>query len=77
MKGRTALKIIRGIQEHPELLLFYRQSTVKRAVHTVYRGKRLETWIKSHERIRFKDSTVIKMPDGTYDLMLNKDFDRL
>lgn len=77
MKGRTALKIIRGIQEHPDLLLFYPQSTVKQAVHTVYRGKRLETWIKSHVRIRFKDSTAIKMPDGTYGLMLNKDFDRL
>lgn len=77
MKGRTALKIIRGIQEHPELLLFYKQRTVKRAVHTVYRGKRLERWMKSHVQIRFRDSTAIRMPDGTYELMLNKDFDRL
>ncbi len=76
MKGRIALKIIRGIQEH-ELMLFYPQSTVKRAVHTVYRGKRLERWIKSHVRIRFADRTAIKMPDGTYAFMLNEDFDML
>ena len=77
MKGRTALKIIRSIQEQPELLRHYPRHTVKQAVSTVYRERRLASWIRSHARIRFADRTAVKMPDGTHAFMLNKDFDRL
>lgn len=77
MKGRTALKIIRSIQEQPGLLRCYPRRTVKQALSTVYRAKRFASWIKSHVRIRFADRTAIKMPDRTYCFMLNEDFDKL
>lgn len=77
MKGRTALKIIRSIQEQPELLRCYPRHTIKQVLSTVYRAKRLAAWIKTHVRIRFADRTAVKMPDGTYAFMLNEDFDKL
>lgn len=77
MKGRTALKIVRRIQECPELLRSYNRGTVERAVNTVYRRKRLVTWMKSHVRLRLGDRTAVMMPDGTFSFILNEDFDRL
>lgn len=77
MKGRTALKIVRRIQERPELLRSYNRGTVERAVNTVYRRKRLVAWMKSHVQIRLGDRTAVMMPDGTFSFILNKDFDRL
>lgn len=77
MKGRTALKIIRSVQERPELLRHYPRHTVRQAVSTVYRGKRFASWIKSHVRIRFADRTAVKMPDRTYCFILNDYFDKL
>lgn len=77
MKGRTALKIVRRIQERPELFHFYNRRTVERAVNTVYCRNRLASWIKSHVRLRLGDRTAVMMPDGTFSFILNKDFDRL
>lgn len=77
MKARIALKIVRRIQERPELLHSYNRRTVERAVNTVYCKKRLKRWIKSHVRLRLGDRTVVKMPDETFSFILNKYFDTL
>ena len=77
MKARIALKIVRRIQERPELFHSYNGETVERAVNTVYCKKRLKRWIKSHVRLRLGDRTVVKMPDGTFSFILNKYFDTL
>lgn len=77
MKARIALKIVRHIQERPELFHSYNRRTVARAVNTVYCRNRLTSWIKSHVRLRLGDRTAVKMPNGTYAFMLNEDFDRL
>lgn len=77
MKARIALKIVRRIQERPELFHSYNRRTVERAVNTVYCKKRLKRWIKSHVRLRLGDRTVVKMPDGTFSFILNEYFDTL
>lgn len=77
MRGRIALKIVRRIQERPELLHSYNRRTVERAVNTVYCKKRLKRWIKSHMRLRLADRTTVMMPDRTFGFILNEYFDTL
>lgn len=77
MKARIALKIVRRIQERPELLRSYNRRTVERAVNTVYCRNRLASWMKSHVRLRLGDRTVVMMPDGTFSFILNEHFDKL
>lgn len=77
MRGRIALKIVRRIQERPELLHSYNRRTVERAVNTVYCKKRLKRWIKFHVRLRLADRTVVMMPDRTFSFILNEYFDTL
>ena len=77
MRGRIALKIVRRIQERPELLHSYNRITVERAVNTVYCKKRLKRWIKSHVKFRLADRTAVMMPDRTFSFILNEYFDTL
>lgn len=77
MRGRIALKIVRRIQERPELLHSYNRRTVECAVNTVYRRNRLASWMKSHVRLRLGDRTVVMMPDRTFSFVLNEYFDKL
>lgn len=77
MKARIALKIVRRIQERPELLHSYNRRTIERAVSTVYCRNRLVSWMKSHVRLRLGDRTTVMMPDRTFSFVLNEYFDKL